>query len=174
MKTQTAATEVRRWTAWIESPVGLLEAVAAEQGLTELRFLEGTALQNRTTRESDPHPILKRLRVALDAYFEGEPVSFDLPLSPEGTAFQKRCWAYLTAIPAGETRSYARQARELGDPKAVRAVGGANGRNPIAIVIPCHRVIGSGGSLVGYGGGLDRKKWLLDHERQFSSLFRGK
>jgi methylated-DNA-[protein]-cysteine S-methyltransferase len=100
----------------------------------------------------------------LDAYFAGALEAFDVPLAPTGTPFQQRVWDELTRIPFGETISYSELARRLGDPKLVRAVGLANGRNPISIVIPCHRVIGADGSLVGYGGGLERKQWLLEHE----------
>jgi methylated-DNA-[protein]-cysteine S-methyltransferase len=100
----------------------------------------------------------------LDAYFAGERQDFELELAPHGTEFQKRVWDQLVRIPFGETISYSELARRLGDPKLVRAVGLANGRNPISIIIPCHRVIGADGSLVGYGGGLERKKWLLEHE----------
>ena len=103
-------------------------------------------------------------REQLDAYFAGELEAFDLDLAPHGTPFQLRVWDELRRIPFGETISYSELARRLGDPKLVRAVGLANGRNPLSIVIPCHRVIGADGSLVGYGGGLERKKWLLEHE----------
>ena len=104
------------------------------------------------------------MREQLDAYFAGELESFELDLDPHGTPFQQRVWAELARIPYGETISYSELAHRLGDPKLVRAVGLANGRNPISIVIPCHRVIGADGSLVGYGGGLERKRWLLEHE----------
>jgi methylated-DNA-[protein]-cysteine S-methyltransferase len=103
-------------------------------------------------------------REQLDAYFAGELEAFDLELAPHGTPFQLRVWDELRRIPFGETISYSQLARRLGDPKLVRAVGLANGRNPLSIVIPCHRVIGADGSLVGYGGGLERKSWLLEHE----------
>ena len=109
------------------------------------------------------------VREQLDAYFAGELSEFDLPLAPHGTPFQRRVWDELSRIPFGETTSYSELARRLGDPKLVRAVGLANGRNPLAIVIPCHRVIGAGGSLTGYGGGLDRKRWLLDLEARVLS-----
>jgi len=102
----------------------------------------------------------------LDEYFAGRRTGFDLPLAPAGTGFQQRVWHALCEIPYGDTTSYGALARQLGSPDASRAVGLANGRNPIAIVIPCHRVIGADGSLTGYGGGLDRKRWLLDHERE--------
>ena len=103
-------------------------------------------------------------REQLDAYFAGELAEFDLPLAPEGTEFQRRVWDALRRIPYGKTVSYAELARMIGKSEAVRAVGAANGRNPISIIIPCHRVIGADGSLVGYGGGLERKRWLLQHE----------
>jgi methylated-DNA-[protein]-cysteine S-methyltransferase len=101
----------------------------------------------------------------LDEYFAGERDAFDLPLEPQGTEFQRAVWNALAAIPFGETRSYGQIAEKVGRPKAARAVGMANNRNPIAVIVPCHRVIGAGGALVGYAGGLERKTWLLDHER---------
>jgi methylated-DNA-[protein]-cysteine S-methyltransferase len=100
----------------------------------------------------------------LRAYFAGELRTFELPLAPHGTPFQRRVWDALLAIPYGTTTTYGRLAQQLGDPRAVRAVGLANGRNPIPIIIPCHRVIGANGSLIGYGGGLERKQWLLERE----------
>jgi methylated-DNA-[protein]-cysteine S-methyltransferase len=103
-------------------------------------------------------------REQLDAYFAGDLERFDLPLAPAGTAFQLRVWDELQRIPFGETISYSELAERIGNPRTVRAVGLANGRNPISIIVPCHRVIGADGSLVGYGGGLERKRWLLEHE----------
>jgi methylated-DNA-[protein]-cysteine S-methyltransferase len=100
----------------------------------------------------------------LDAYFAGELDRFDVPLAPSGTEFQLRVWEELLRIPFGETISYGELAERIGNPRTVRAVGLANGRNPISIIVPCHRVIGADGSLVGYGGGLERKRWLLEHE----------
>ena len=100
----------------------------------------------------------------LESYFEGTRTSFDLKLAPEGTEFQKKVWRQLLEIPYGKTTSYQQMANKLGDPNVIRAAASANGKNPIAIVIPCHRVIGSDGSLTGYAGGLHRKKWLLEHE----------
>ena len=104
----------------------------------------------------------------LQAYFDGALTAFDLPLNPQGTPFHRKVWAALQEIPYGETRSYGQMAAALGCPGAARAVGGANHHNPIAIIIPCHRVIGADGSLTGYGGGLDMKDWLLRHERRHS------
>ena len=102
----------------------------------------------------------------LTAYFDGTLTEFDLPIHLEGTAFRMLCWQVLQTIPYGETISYGEQAKRIGNPKAVRAVGGANHHNPISIVVPCHRVIGADGTLTGYGGGIDRKAWLLMHERR--------
>jgi len=139
------------------SPVGDILLRADEEGrLTEL-FLR----HDGATVTDWP---FDAVREQLDAYFAGELERFDVPLAVHGTSFQKRVWEQLTRIPFGETISYSELARRMGDPKLVRAVGVANGRNPISIVIPCHRVIGADGSLVGYGGGLERKKWLLEHE----------
>jgi len=106
----------------------------------------------------------------LAEYFAGKRREFDLPLAPRGTGFQEKVWRALLAIPFGETRSYGEIAKAIGRPSASRAVGAANGRNPISIIIPCHRVIGSTGELTGYGGGMDNKRWLLDHERAQRSL----
>ncbi|MCL2855152.1 MAG: methylated-DNA--[protein]-cysteine S-methyltransferase [Defluviitaleaceae bacterium] len=108
---------------------------------------------------------IKRCIAQLDEYFDGKRKNFDLPLNPAGTAFQRATWTTLQTIPHGETRTYGQIAALLGNPKASRAVGGANNKNPIYIIIPCHRVIGANGNLVGYGGGLERKIWLLEHEK---------
>jgi methylated-DNA-[protein]-cysteine S-methyltransferase len=123
-----------------------------------------TALYLRHDEHPDGDGPFDAAREQLDAYFAGELEAFDLELAPHGTPFQLRVWDELCRIPYGETISYSQLARRLGDPKLVRAVGLANGRNPLSIVIPCHRVIGADGSLVGYGGGLERKSWLLEHE----------
>jgi methylated-DNA-[protein]-cysteine S-methyltransferase len=144
---------------WMESPVGKLLLVADEQGLIEVAFAKG-----RTSPEIDGAPLREPAR-QLRAFFAGELRDFDVPLTPRGTAFQQRVWQALCEIPYGETISYGEMARRVGNPAASRAVGLANGANPIAIVIPCHRVIGSNGKLTGYGGGLDNKRWLLDFER---------
>jgi methylated-DNA-[protein]-cysteine S-methyltransferase len=110
--------------------------------------------------------VLERTAAQLAAYFAGELTTFDLPLAAPGTAFQRRVWQALVEIPFGEARSYGEVARAIGHPTASRAVGAANGKNPLAIVVPCHRVIGAGGQLTGYAGGLPIKRWLLDHERR--------
>jgi methylated-DNA-[protein]-cysteine S-methyltransferase len=146
------------------SPLGDLLLLAGEDGRLRGLYLPdpryGPAPSDRRPAEAP----FAAAREQLDAYFAGELEAFDLDLAPEGTAFQRRVWEELVRIPFGETISYGELARRLGDPKLMRAVGLANGRNPISIVVPCHRVIGANGSLVGYGGGLERKRWLLEHE----------
>ena len=115
------------------------------------------------------HPLLTQLATELDKYFAGRRRAFDVPLVARGTAFQQRAWGYLRSIPYGQTRAYSRQAADLGSPAAVRAVGRANGSNFLSVLIPCHRVVAADGALVGYGGGLARKRWLLDHERRVAA-----
>ena len=147
----------------LESPLGKLTLVEDEGVLVGLHFGTHPAEKKRT-------PLLERAAAQLGEYFEGRREAFDLPLQPRGTAFQRAVWAALAAIPFGQTVSYAHIARKIGRPKAVRAVGAANGANPIALIIPCHRVIGAGGALTGYGGGLPRKQWLLQHEDRQRTL----
>jgi AraC family transcriptional regulator of adaptative response/methylated-DNA-[protein]-cysteine methyltransferase len=142
----------------IDTPLGTMVAVADDNGLRLLEFADRRA----TERE------LSILRSQLADYFSGEKLEFDLPLAPVGSEFQLRAWKILRSIPVGETRSYSWMAKRLGDENARRAVGRANGTNMICIVIPCHRVIRADGTLCGYGGGLWRKKWLLDHERRYA------
>ena len=113
--------------------------------------------------------MLDRAAEQLREYFDGTRRVFDLPLAPEGTAFQRIAWRALEAIPYAETRSYGEQARAIGRPAASRAVGAANGKNPISIIVPCHRVIGASGDLTGYGGGMDAKRWLLAHEQRVAT-----
>ena len=139
------------------SPVGDLQLHADAEGRL-------TGLYLRHDGSSTGDGPFDAAREQLDAYFAGDLEAFDLPLAPHGTPFQLRVWDELTRIPYTETISYKELALRLGDVKLVRAVGLANGRNPLSIVIPCHRVIGADGTLVGYGGGLERKRWLLDHE----------
>ena len=139
------------------SPVGDLQLHADAEGRL-------TGLYMRHDGSGGQDGPFDAARDQLDAYFAGELESFDLPLAPRGTPFQRRLWDELARIPFAETISYKTLALRLGDIKLVRAVGLANGRNPLSIVIPCHRVIGADGTLVGYGGGLERKRWLLDHE----------
>lgn len=149
----------------IDSPIGELGLVADDDALVEVRFAN-SPLRPGEGGEHDPdHPVLAAARRQLAEYFAGERQDFDLPLQPHGTPFQQAAWTALRTIPYGATVSYGEQARRLGDPNKARAVGAANGRNPIPIVVPCHRVIGSNGHLTGFGGGIDAKVWLLDHER---------
>jgi methylated-DNA-[protein]-cysteine S-methyltransferase len=153
----------------MSSPVGTLQLVASERGLREINFR--TATDSPTGTEMPPpatSSILDEAERQLAEYFEQRRVVFDLPLDPVGTDFQLKAWSVLSTIPYGTTISYAEQARALGDVRKARAVGGANGRNPIPIVVPCHRVIGSNGSLTGFALGTDLKQALLDLERQHS------
>jgi methylated-DNA-[protein]-cysteine S-methyltransferase len=143
-----------------ESPVGPLTLIADEHALTGLHF-DGYAHGLDPARRNPGAPPLAAAAEQLDEYFAGERREFELALDLEGTEFQRAVWDELLRIPYGETRSYGELARRLGRPERVRAVGAANGRNPVAIVVPCHRVIGADGSLIGYGGGLDRKRALL-------------
>ena len=151
------------WTT-IDSPIGELIAVGDGRALRGLYLQEGrTALAAppHWTREDEP---FGNVRMQLDEYFEGRRAAFNLPLEPEGTPFQRRVWRALEEIPYGETVTYSELARRIGRPTAARAVGAANGRNPISVIVPCHRVIGADGTLTGYGGGIERKQFLLDLE----------
>jgi methylated-DNA-[protein]-cysteine S-methyltransferase len=151
------------------TPVGTLTLVASDRGLRAVlwarRSLTRAGISPRP-RHSPDHPILQKTVRQLDEYFDGARTSFDLPLDLEGTRFQLAAWRSLADIPFGATTTYGRQAAALGIPTAARAVGAANGANPVCIVLPCHRVIGANGSLTGFGGGLPVKQWLLDHEAQ--------
>ncbi|MGO4882544.1 MAG: methylated-DNA--[protein]-cysteine S-methyltransferase [Bryobacteraceae bacterium] len=142
--------------------------IASDAGIRAIELNAGAELPGRVC---DSNPFLRQAVEQLCAYFAGELRDFDLTLDMQGTQFQKRVWAELLKIPYGETCSYSFIANAIGAPKAVRAVGSANGRNPIPIVVPCHRVIGAGGSLTGYGGGLPLKRFLLDLEARHSRLF---
>lgn len=159
------------WTV-VDSPVGELLLVAERHFVTGIYFAEHKAghdarpAQARGGKRSDDDELLQRAAEQLRQYFAQERQEFELPLMASGTDFQRRVWQALHAIGYGETASYGDIARRIGLlPSASRAVGLANGANPISIVVPCHRVIGADGSLTGYGGGLHRKRWLLDHER---------
>ncbi len=159
------------YTAVIDSPIGDLLIRADSNGVREIHFqttmpkekCAGPSLRAKDARSG----LVAETSQQLAAYFKGKLKEFDLPLSPEGTAFQRRVWEALRGIPYGETLSYGDLARRIGNPKACRAVGAANGRNPLPIVVPCHRVIGADGTLTGFGGGLPIKEQLLDHERRF-------
>jgi methylated-DNA-[protein]-cysteine S-methyltransferase len=149
----------------IESPIGRLLLTSDGTALTGL-YMEPSRKAGSTegwTQDATVPPLAAAVR-QLNEYFAGRRREFDLPLRLQGTVFQTRVWHELTAIPYGHTWSYGQLARRINQPSASRAVGLANGRNPISILVPCHRVIGADGSLTGYGGGLDRKRWLLSHE----------
>lgn len=151
---------------FLDSPIGTLLVAGDEAGLHAISFPSGSrAVSPRETwRRHDP--TFKDAFAQLNAYFEGELTAFDLPLCFTGTAFQKAVWQALLDIPFGETTSYGALAASIGQPTASRAVGAANGANPLPIIAPCHRVIGADRSLTGFGGGLDTKRFLLNHERQ--------
>ena len=152
------------------SPLGEIEIVSSDTALLSLKFVivGGKSLDKQPPLSS---PINEKVKNQLDLYFSKQIKNFDLPLKPAGTDFQKEVWNQLLKIPYGTTVSYLSLAKKLGDENAIRAVAAANGKNPIAIVIPCHRVIGSDGKLVGYSGDLARKKWLIEHESFQESLF---
>lgn len=147
----------------IQTPIGPLHAAFDEEGrLAELGFRESTSLRvSESTSDSSTTRRLENLSTQLVEYFSGKRKTFDFPLAPRGTEFQLAVWNALLEIPYGDTVTYAELARRIGRPAAVRAVGAANGANPIPVIIPCHRVIGSNGTLTGYGGGIERKQWLL-------------
>ena len=149
----------------IDSPVGPLLLADSDAGLHAIEFSENRHPVKRSTdwQEGD-HPLLAQAHQQLDEYFAGTRNAFDLPLSPQGTDFQRKVWNTLASIPYGQTISYAQLAQRIGKPSAMRAVGAANGRNPLPIVLPCHRVIGADGSLTGFGGGLPTKQFLLQLE----------
>ena len=150
----------------LASSVGTLTLVASDTGLAAVLWENdrpGRVVLGPLTETSD-HPILDQASRELTAYFAGTRRDFTVPLAPNGTAFQQSVWTALRTIPHGETRSYAAIARSIDRPTATRAVGAANGRNPISIIIPCHRVIGTSGALTGFAGGLEAKRWLLMHE----------
>ena len=150
---------------WLETPLGPILLTAEGDALTRVAMgVSPEAVGTGWERVSSGPGVLAEACSQLGEYFAGTRTAFDLPLAPVGTEFQQRVWAALQAIPFGETSTYLGIARTLGDANATRAVGAANGRNPIGIVVPCHRIVGADGSLTGYAGGLDRKRWLLRHE----------
>ena len=150
----------------IESPVGQLKLVASDKGLVAILWEKDSPRRVRLTElvGNEKHPVLVETERQLREYFAGKRKEFSVALDMRGTRFQKDVWAALLAIPFGETRSYGQLAKQLGNPRASRAVGAANGRNPVSIIVPCHRVIGSSGKLTGFAGGLDTKAHLLGLE----------
>lgn len=154
-------------TAYVKTPLGIATIVGDKDGVAVI------SVDDHGEVSTEIPIILQEAVSQLQDYFEGKRTSFDFKLNPKGTEFQKKVWHSLVDIPFGKTRTYLEQSKILGDVKAIRAVASANGKNPLWIVVPCHRVIGSDGSLTGYAGGLWRKKWLLEHENPSSqqSLF---
>ena len=154
----------------IDTPVGELRIIGGPRGLRAILWGAEDVARIASIDEGDLHegrtPLLDKAVEQLEEYFAGTRRDFDLPLDPLGTPFQQSAWMVLRSIPYGKTISYGQQARQLGDPNKARAVGAANGKNPLSIVVPCHRVIGSGGQLTGFAAGIDVKSWLLDHEHQ--------
>ncbi|WP_127140487.1 methylated-DNA--[protein]-cysteine S-methyltransferase [Flagellimonas marinaquae] len=144
--------------AYVQTPIGTVELLGDENGLASI-----TVLESKKPKGTIP-TVLKDAVEQLQEYFDGNRTVFDLQLNPSGTDFQKKVWEALLQIPFGKTISYLELSKQLGDAKAIRAVASANGKNPLWIVVPCHRVIGTNGNLTGYAGGLHRKKWLLEHE----------
>lgn len=165
----------------VPAPVGTLLLTAADLGLTGVYFethrhgppASEALLPDAENPGRSAANILAAAAGQLDEYFAGARTAFDLPLAPRGTPFQQRVWQALTGIPFGDTISYAELARRIDVPRAVRAVGGANARNPLSIIVPCHRVVGTDGSLTGFGGGIERKRWLLGHEAAWTPLAAG-
>jgi len=173
MPDRAPVSPARAWYDVIESPVGPLFVGGSAAGVHRVEFLDRAEDEERHAVRLSADaglPARRDVEAAAPAvaqvreYFAGARTTFDLPLAPRGTAFQRQVWEALRPIPYGATTSYGTIAAALGRPTASRAVGAANGQNPIAIVVPCHRVVGSTGALTGYGGGMERKRWLLDHE----------
>jgi methylated-DNA-[protein]-cysteine S-methyltransferase len=153
------------YSAYYSSEIGWLEVTGTEAAVLSLSFID----EKDRLKTAGSSPAVAACLQQLDEYFQGRCQAFSLPLEPAGTGFQRAVWQQLLDIPYGRTVSYLDIARAIGNEKAVRAVGHANGQNKIALIIPCHRVIGSSGKLTGYGGGMWRKAWLLNHEQKFSS-----
>ena len=152
--------EETTYKTFYDAPIGTMIIISNGDAIIEIDHVNHEELMT-----SNPDELCQLATKQLDEYFVGKRTSFDLPLQPKGTDFQLKAWVALTTIPYGETISYGEQAKRMDNPKAVRAVGGANGKNPFSIVVPCHRVIGANGTLTGYTGGMNRKEWLLDFER---------
>jgi methylated-DNA-[protein]-cysteine S-methyltransferase len=151
-----------------KAPFGVLTVVGSDLGIRYVLFSNDAhpkRLERLHISDTDIHNSVDNAITQLDEYFAGSRHDFELPLDLQGTEFQVDAWNALADIPYGRTASYGQQAASIGRPKAVRAIGGANGRNPVAIVLPCHRIVGADGSLTGFGGGIEVKKWLLDHEQ---------
>ena len=151
-----------------EAPFGVVTVIGSDLGIRFVMFNNDAhpkPLEKLLISDTEIHDSVNDAITQLDEYFSGSRRDFELPLDLQGTEFQVAAWNALAGIPYGRTASYGQQAASIGRPKAVRAIGGANGRNPVAIVLPCHRIVGADGSLTGFGGGIEVKKWLLDHEQ---------
>jgi len=159
---------------YYRSPLGTLELRGNDNAVTHLLFVNSvmrgrTSNEDKLSYETPKTAVLKKCVDQLDEYFAGSRMVFDIPVEPEGTDFRRKVWMELLNIAYGHTISYMQLSKNIGDVKAIRAVGTANGANPVSIIIPCHRVIGSNGDLTGYGGDLWRKKWLLEHEGKYGN-----
>ena len=153
--------------AIVQAPFGAVTVVASDAGVRYVMFdneAHPKSFAKMNVVDDESHPIVAEACVQLQQYFNGTRTDFDLPLDLVGTDFQVAAWTSLARVPFGTTASYAQQAAAIGRPTAVRAIGAANGRNPVVVVLPCHRIVGADGSLTGFGGGLSTKRWLLDHE----------
>ena len=156
------------YVAYWQSPVGLVEVVGDDIAVHSVLFVEEKRREQTGTLSDTVKECVKQL----SEYFDGRRRDFDLSMAQKGTDFQQRVWTELMNIPFGKTVSYMQMAKALGDPKCIRAAGTANGKNQIAVIVPCHRVVGANGTLVGYAGGLNRKRWLLEHEAKMSGVMR--
>ncbi|MFY9242560.1 MAG: methylated-DNA--[protein]-cysteine S-methyltransferase [Polaribacter sp.] len=150
-------------TTYQKTPIGIAKIVGDKNGIQSVSILDDDTISDELLNSEIPECLLDCV-TQLEEYFKSERASFNLTVNPKGTSFQKKVWKSLLQIPYGKTTSYLEQSKALGDMKAIRAVASANGKNPLWIIIPCHRVIGSDGSLTGYAGKIWRKKWLLEHE----------
>lgn len=155
---------MNKYITYLRSPIGEIKITADEDFINSILFV----FDDTEMHEENPNSVLKECKAQLSQYFSGKRNEFDIPIKQAGTEFQQKVWKELLKIPYGRTVSYNFIAKSLGDKKSIRAVGAANGKNQISIIVPCHRVIGSDGNLTGYAGGLWRKKWLLNHEKEFS------
>lgn len=170
--TEPDLTEPDLYVATMESPVGRLTIVASNDGVRAVLWPnhDPQRVPLGGLVEQPSHPIIAQSITELTEYFAGERRVFDVSLDPAGTSFQQSAWKVLRSIPFGATLSYGEQADRMGDKRKARAVGAANGKNPISVIVPCHRVVGANGALTGFAGGIDSKAWLLDHEREVSGV----
>ena len=155
--------------SYYQSPIGTIRITVTDSYVSEVHFMADEELPvSEVSPDADSHPLLHQCKEELIEYFAGQRRQFDLPVYQEGSSFQQRVWGELTGIPFGKVISYMEMAVRLGDPKVIRAAASTNGKNQIAIIVPCHRVVGGKGDMVGYAGGIWRKRWLLDHEKKIA------